>query len=49
MKLDLHVKEKDQIIYYLKQNYYAGDSLISQKEWTFVVILKYKFQMKLIK
>nr|WEW64092.1 hypothetical protein RF1 [Polygonatum kingianum] len=32
MKLDLYKKEKDQLIHYTKQNYYAVDSSISQKE-----------------
>nr|WPN85251.1 hypothetical protein RF1 [Polygonatum inflatum] len=32
MKLDLYKKEKDQLIHYTKQNYYAADSSISQKE-----------------
>nr|YP_009775538.1 hypothetical chloroplast RF19 [Lycoris sprengeri]YP_010600222.1 hypothetical protein Ycf1 [Lycoris haywardii]QJA15764.1 hypothetical chloroplast RF19 [Lycoris sprengeri]QLI22673.1 hypothetical chloroplast RF1 [Lycoris sprengeri]WAL05724.1 hypothetical protein Ycf1 [Lycoris haywardii] len=31
MKLDLYKKEKDQLIHYMKQNYYAVDSLMSQK------------------
>nr|AEX94004.1 hypothetical chloroplast RF19 [Crinum asiaticum] len=30
-KLDLYKKEKDQLIHYTKQNYYAVDSLMSQK------------------
>nr|YP_009334462.1 hypothetical chloroplast RF19 [Albuca kirkii]APO11272.1 hypothetical chloroplast RF19 [Albuca kirkii] len=32
MKLDLYKKEKDQLIHYMKQNNYAADSLMSQKE-----------------
>jgi len=32
MKLDFYKKEKDQLIHYTKQNYYAVDSSISQKE-----------------
>nr|YP_009334548.1 hypothetical chloroplast RF19 [Anemarrhena asphodeloides]APO11358.1 hypothetical chloroplast RF19 [Anemarrhena asphodeloides] len=32
MKLDLYKKEKDQLIHCMKQNYYAVDSLMSQKE-----------------
>nr|AZP74261.1 Ycf1 [Astelia pumila] len=32
MKLDLYKKEKDQLIHYIKQNYYPVDSLTSQKE-----------------
>nr|QDM58279.1 hypothetical chloroplast RF19 [Anemarrhena asphodeloides] len=31
-KLDLYKKEKDQLIHCMKQNYYAVDSLMSQKE-----------------
>nr|YP_010319040.1 hypothetical chloroplast RF19 [Lapiedra martinezii]QWW89997.1 hypothetical chloroplast RF19 [Lapiedra martinezii] len=31
MKFDLYKKEKDQLIHYMKQNYYAVDSLMSQK------------------
>nr|AEX94006.1 hypothetical chloroplast RF19 [Scadoxus cinnabarinus] len=31
MKLDLYKKEKDQLIHYMKQNYYVVDSLMSQK------------------
>nr|AEX94041.1 hypothetical chloroplast RF19 [Xeronema callistemon] len=32
MKLDLYKKEKDQLFHYVKQNYYAVDSLMNQKE-----------------
>nr|AEX94019.1 hypothetical chloroplast RF19 [Ledebouria cordifolia] len=32
MKLDLYKKEKDRLIHYIKKNYYAADSLMSQKE-----------------
>nr|QJQ34956.1 hypothetical protein Ycf1 [Barnardia japonica] len=32
MKLDFYKKEKDRLIYYTKKNYYAADSLMSQKE-----------------
>nr|YP_009228821.1 Ycf1 [Metanarthecium luteoviride]ALS19929.1 Ycf1 [Metanarthecium luteoviride] len=32
MKLNLHKKEKNQLIDYMKQNYYAVDSLTNQKE-----------------
>nr|YP_009335476.1 hypothetical chloroplast RF19 [Oziroe biflora]AEX94021.1 hypothetical chloroplast RF19 [Oziroe biflora]APO12534.1 hypothetical chloroplast RF19 [Oziroe biflora] len=32
MKLDLYKKEKDRLIHYMKQNYYAADFLINQKE-----------------
>nr|YP_010304636.1 Ycf1 [Hyacinthus orientalis]ULM62724.1 Ycf1 protein [Hyacinthus orientalis]ULM62810.1 Ycf1 protein [Hyacinthus orientalis]ULM62897.1 hypothetical protein Ycf1 [Hyacinthus orientalis] len=32
VKLDLYKKEKDRLIYYTKKNYYAADSLMSQKE-----------------